>query len=77
MGNLSNIDAIGFANQFDRHFVEEQNSGETTVVKERLRPIVSANNVDFFYGRQQALKKVSIDIKQGQVTCLIGPRLTE
>lgn len=73
MGNMSNLDAIGFANQFDSNFVEGENSSEATVVRTNETFVVTAQNVDFFYGKQQALKGVNLEIKQGQVTCLIGP----
>ncbi len=36
-------------------------------------PILSAHGLDLFYGQTQALKNVSIDIPQRQVTALIGP----
>lgn len=36
-------------------------------------PILSAKNVDVFYGKKQAIDDVSIDIPENQVTALIGP----
>ena len=36
-------------------------------------PIISAKNVDVFYGDKQALYKVNLDIFEKQVTSLIGP----
>ena len=36
-------------------------------------PIIRARNVDFFYGDQQALFDVSLDIPERSVTALIGP----
>ncbi len=35
--------------------------------------ILSSRGLDLFYGEQQALKKVDIDITERQVTALIGP----
>ena len=32
-----------------------------------------ARNVDFFYGKNQALKNVNIDIHANKVTAMIGP----
>ncbi len=34
---------------------------------------ISARNVNFFYGRSQALKDINIDIYEKKVTALIGP----
>ncbi|MGL5714785.1 MAG: phosphate ABC transporter ATP-binding protein PstB [Paraclostridium sp.] len=34
---------------------------------------LSINNLDLFYGEKQALKNISIDIKEKKVTALIGP----
>ena len=36
-------------------------------------PIVSAREVDLFYGKSQALFDISIDFPRGEVTALIGP----
>ena len=36
-------------------------------------PILSANNVDVFYGKKQAIDDVSLDIPVNQITALIGP----
>lgn len=37
------------------------------------QPLISARNLDFFYGKFQALKGISIDVRQNKVTALIGP----
>ncbi len=37
------------------------------------QPIVVARDVDVFYGDKQALRGISLDIPQNQVTSLIGP----
>ncbi len=34
---------------------------------------ISVRNLDFYYGRFHALKKVSLDIRQNKVTAFIGP----
>jgi phosphate transport system ATP-binding protein len=34
---------------------------------------ISAQNIDFFYGKTEALKNISIDIYEKQVTAFIGP----
>ncbi|HGG03925.1 MAG TPA: phosphate ABC transporter ATP-binding protein [Aliiroseovarius sp.] len=36
-------------------------------------PLVSAKNVDVFYGDKQALDGITLDIQKGKVTSLIGP----
>ncbi|MDR1394888.1 MAG: ATP-binding cassette domain-containing protein, partial [Deltaproteobacteria bacterium] len=36
-------------------------------------PVISARNVDFYYGAFQALKGISLDIQAQEVTALIGP----
>jgi len=38
-----------------------------------LPPIMTANNVDVFYGKKQAISNVSLDIPENQITALIGP----
>lgn len=35
--------------------------------------IMQAKNVDVFYGKKQAIKNVSLDIPENQITALIGP----
>ena len=61
--------------------VSELNSGrvtgradETHEVGTKVRPVkISVRNLDFFYGSQQALYDVSLDIQQRVVTAFIGP----
>lgn len=36
-------------------------------------PILSAENVDVFYGKKQAIDNVSLEIPENQITALIGP----
>ncbi|PHR56821.1 MAG: phosphate ABC transporter ATP-binding protein [Robiginitomaculum sp.] len=36
-------------------------------------PIMTAKNVDVFYGKKQAIKNVSLEIPENQITALIGP----
>ncbi len=36
-------------------------------------PIMTANNVDVFYGKKQAISNVSLDIPENEITALIGP----
>jgi len=36
-------------------------------------PIMTARNVDVFYGKKQAIDNVSLDIPENQITALIGP----
>jgi len=36
-------------------------------------PILSAQNVDVFYGKKQAIDDVCLDIPENQITALIGP----
>ena len=35
--------------------------------------VFEARDLDFFYGRAQALKKISIEIRRNEITALIGP----
>jgi len=37
------------------------------------RPIISVRNFNFFYGKNQALHEVALDIPERQVTAFIGP----
>lgn len=49
-------------------------SAETRQVAESVRPVkISVRHLDFFYGNQQALYDVSLDIQQRVVTAFIGP----
>jgi phosphate transport system ATP-binding protein len=41
--------------------------------KSEGKVIISARNLDLFYGEKQALFSVSMDIKEKEVTALIGP----
>ena len=36
-------------------------------------PIMTAKNVDVFYGKKQAIDQVSLDIPENQITAFIGP----
>src|SRR5512136_3054798 len=35
--------------------------------------IIEVRDLDFFYGKFQALKKISLDIQKNRITALIGP----
>ena len=36
-------------------------------------PILSARNLDFYYGETHALKDICLDIPEHNITALIGP----
>ena len=38
-----------------------------------MTPILSAKNVDIYYGEKQAVKGVNLDVQRGTVNALIGP----
>jgi len=38
-----------------------------------MDPKITSKNLDFFYGKKQALKDVNLDIKEHQITALMGP----
>jgi len=50
-----------------------------TLVKENLAPVadrkvrIKAEKVNFYYGKQHALKNINIEVYQNHVTALIGP----
>ena len=44
-----------------------------TILKKPVKPIISATDVDVFYGKKQALNKINLDIHENGVTSLIGP----
>ena len=46
---------------------------ETQMATELKKPIMTARNVDVFYGKKQAINNVSLDIPENQITSLIGP----
>ncbi|MCW5942022.1 MAG: phosphate ABC transporter ATP-binding protein [Fimbriimonadaceae bacterium] len=46
---------------------------EPEPVAKEVVPKISARNLDFYYGKFQALKKISIDVPANQITALIGP----
>ena len=46
---------------------------ETETATATKEPIMTARNVDVFYGKKQAIKNVSLDIPENQITSLIGP----
>lgn len=43
------------------------------VLEKTPNPIISATDVDVFYGDKQALHKINLDIHENGVTSLIGP----
>ncbi|MGD9488922.1 MAG: phosphate ABC transporter ATP-binding protein PstB [Calditrichaceae bacterium] len=45
----------------------------TETVPEKIRGHISVKNLNFFYGKHQALFNNSIEIKPGKVTAVIGP----
>jgi phosphate transport system ATP-binding protein len=45
----------------------------TPGVKPQAGPKIRASNVDFFYGKFQALHNISIDFPENKITALIGP----
>ena len=50
--------------------IDMQNTETKIAVK---TPIMTAKNVDVFYGKKQAIDNVSLDIPENQITALIGP----
>ena len=38
-----------------------------------LAPKISVKNLDFYYGKFQALKNINLDIPEKKVTAFIGP----
>lgn len=36
-------------------------------------PKIRVRNLDLFYGENQALKKINLDIEENKVTAFIGP----
>ncbi|MCC6697586.1 MAG: phosphate ABC transporter ATP-binding protein [Candidatus Hydrogenedentes bacterium] len=48
-------------------------SGESTAPKQGFAPKVCARNLDFFYGKSQALFSINLEVPARQVTALIGP----
>jgi len=38
-----------------------------------MDPKITSRELDFFYGKNQALKRVNLDIKEHQITALMGP----
>lgn len=47
--------------------------GNDPTEREEKPIIISINNLDLYYGDFQALKNVSVDIKEREITALIGP----
>ncbi len=39
----------------------------------RVKPLITARNVNVFYGQKQALQNISLEVPANQVTALIGP----
>jgi len=50
---------------FDAEMVEE--------IKQTNEPLITARNVNVFYGDKQALKNITLDVPAHQITSLIGP----
>ncbi len=45
----------------------------TATTTEAIQPKISVRNLDFYYGKFQALKNIQLDIPENQVTAFIGP----
>ena len=45
----------------------------TPATAETKEPMMTARNVDVFYGKKQAIDNVSMDIPENKITALIGP----
>ena len=52
--------------------IPSQNASEEKSVKELPGKII-AQNVNFYYGKTQALRGINLDIRERQITALIGP----
>ena len=48
-------------------------SGNTTTATRPGQPVLEARNLNVYYGETQALRDISIEIPEQQVTALIGP----
>jgi len=48
-------------------------SREQTARTEESTPVIEARDVDVYYGTEQAIDSVSLDIPEGRVTAMIGP----
>ena len=48
-------------------------SREQTARTEESTPVIEARDVDVYYGTEQAIDSVSLDIPEGKVTAMIGP----
>lgn len=76
MGNLSHLDVVRAADQLSgnhRPRQSEEKAGVVTGTQHAKPPAVVTERLDFWYGSNQALKNVSIEIPKHEVTCLIGP----
>ena len=38
-----------------------------------MTPLLTAKNVDVYYGDKQAVRKVNLNVEKGSVNALIGP----
>jgi phosphate transport system ATP-binding protein len=48
-------------------------SREQAARTEEFTPVIEARDVDVYYGTEQAIDSVSLDIPEGRVTAMIGP----
>lgn len=53
--------------------MEKNMTEETSAPTDASTSIMTARGVDVFYGKKQAIKNVSLDIPENQITALIGP----
>ena len=53
--------------------IDEKNKNVDTNKKSAKKVKMSIRNLDFFYGKQQALYNVNLDVLENHVTALIGP----
>ncbi len=69
--NVEHITKNGIENKVDTNIMDEQ---KATIQKFKVPdPIVKVNGVNFYYGTNQALKNICIDISKNKTTAFIGP----
>ena len=69
--NVEHITKNGIENKTDTNIMDEH---KATIQKFKVPdPVVKVNGVNLYYGTNQALKNICIDISKNKTTAFIGP----
>lgn len=73
-GNETSVKVDSFLHHFRENSFQQETSGKRdSLPGMSVQPKISVRNLNFFYGKHQALYDNTLDIAAGKVTAVIGP----